>query len=544
MIARAFPWSRLGIDPTGDTAAIRKAYADALRATDIDEDIAGYADLRRARDHALWLAAQGAQEPADDDEDGDDGAAYGLGSLDDDEADPDDDFDDLHRHDDDAVRWHGSAPMAPVPGAVPELTEGQRRAQEAWHRLLGVMYPEGETSDDAVSHEELDAGMDALGVLIARAEEADLAEHDALDGALAELFARSWPRSAPFVETANTAFHWLDESGSLEERPALRFLNQRLKGMRFHDKVQEADHPLHKAWVELSRPGRAGMIDRLRVKRLDVHKLITGIRERYPELESFLDPQRVASWEGESAAASEGRTRGGGFSGAVVIIIAILAVFRVLVPIVSDPDDPKADPVNAAAVERAQSDLAAADLFGAGIGMDDVKAADAVFADDLGKMVRTVGYDPEEVLAYGRLKALQSGQAADFDALVARGELRRLWLLAARASPELCRAVLGGDFAAQPLTLADASRQEEQRLMKRLLDARALSGTAQQGGGSFSVPGWLIEQTTARSGLAPATVSAALRNPEHAARCDLERAMLDVMLREPGKVPVELLRAL
>lgn len=549
MMARAFPWSRLGIDPTDDPSAIRKAYADTLRATDIDNDIAGYADLRRARDHALWLAALGAQQPADEDEaeDEDDGAAFGLGSLDEDEPRLDEEFLDLHWSDDDEAGWQaapGAARTAPVRGAEPQLTEGQAHAQEAWHRLLEVMYPEGATSDEAVSHDELGEGMDALATLIARAEEADLAEHDALDGALAELFARAWPRSAPFVEPANAAFRWLEESGSLEERPALRFLNQRLKGMRFHDKVQAPDHPLHKAWEELSRPGRAGVIDRLRVKRLDVHKLLTGIRERYPELESFLDPERVASWEGGSAAASEGRTRSGGFKGWILILIAVIAVFRVLVPIITEEGEDKPDPASAAAVEKVQADLAAADLFGAGFGMDDVKAADAVFAGDLGKMVRTVGYNPEGVLAYGRLKALQSGEAADFDALVARGELRRLWLLAARGSPELCRAVLGGDFAGQPLTLADGPRQEEQVLMKRLLDARALSGAAQQGGGSFSVPGWVIEQTTVRSGLAPATVSAALRDPEHPSRCALELAMLEVMLRAPAKVPVELLRAL
>jgi hypothetical protein len=80
------------------------------------------------------------------------------------------------------------------------------------------------------------------------------------------------------------------------------FLNARLKGMRFHDKVQLPDHPLHKAWAELSRPGRAGIIDRLRAKRLDIDKLLTGLRQHYPELESHLGPERVASWEGDTNA--------------------------------------------------------------------------------------------------------------------------------------------------------------------------------------------------------------------------------------------------
>ena len=137
--------------------------------------------------------------------------------------------------------------------------------------LTCILYPGGEASDDAVTLGEMEDGLAALDALIARAEEADIAEHDALDGALADLFARTWPRSAPFVEAGNAGFHWMGEDGSIEERPALMFLNQRLKGMRFHDKVQQPGHPLPKAWVELLRPGRAGIADGLKVKRLEVH---------------------------------------------------------------------------------------------------------------------------------------------------------------------------------------------------------------------------------------------------------------------------------
>ena len=545
MIARAFPWSRLGIDPTDDASAIRKAYADALRATDIDEDIAGYADLRRARDHALWLAAQGARGLADGDEDEDDGEAYGLGSLD-------------HDFADDAEDWGIAAAPGRQPARAstsdsdsdsdaelaepPALSEDQLRAQAAWNDLLAVMYPDGETSDEAVTHEELGEGMDALATLIARAEAADLAEHDAIDGALAELFARTWPRSAPFVEPANAAFHWLEESGSLEERPALRFLNQRQKGMRFHDKVQQADHPLHKAWAELTRPGRAGVFDRMRVKRLDVHKLLSGIRERYPELESYLDPQRVASWEGGQA--DSGTRSGGGLNSGVLVLIALVAVFRVLVPILSDDKDDKPDPAIIAAEERIEADFAANHLFGEEVKMAEVKAADAIFAGDLRKTVKTLGFQPDPLLAFGRLKALQAGAKADFEGLVARGELKRLWLAAALGSPDQCRAVLRGDFSAQPLVLDPADRQREQALFKRMLDARALGASARQEGGSFSVPGWVIDQTVATSGLGRDTVSAALQDPDHPSRCAMELAMLGVMLKEPGKVPVELLRAL
>lgn len=547
MTSTAFPWSRLGIDPTQDKAAIRKAYADVLRAINPDEDIAGFAELRRARDHALWLAAQAEQAaPVEDD-----GEMHGLGTLDD-----DDDGAGLWNDGEADDRWNAAPPSqaGPVdtaPGPAPELSEAQQRAQAAWNTMLGVLFPGGEASDDAVTHEELDEGRAALDVLVRRAEESDIEEHDALDSALAELFARTWPRSAPFVEPANAAFHWIGESGTRDERYALRFLNDRLKGMRFHEKVQRPEHPLHKAWTELSRPGRAGLLDRLRVKRLDVHKLLVGIRERYPELETFLDPERVASWEGQGAASGEGYgSARKGFSGALMFVLLFFALMRGLGALVgsdgggSDGKDGASSAEVAAQLKSAEYDVAAMHVFGNDLRMDAVKAADAVFAADLRKLVDTAGFSHDGVLASVRAKALRSGEVADFDGLVARGELRRIWLAAARQSPEQCRRIMEGDFLTTPLSLSPEARKREQALMKRLLDAKLLSSSARPQGGTFSVPGWVIDRATAASGLKPDDVSAALRDPAHPARCALEYALLGAILEEPGKVPVELLRGL
>ena len=548
MSLSAFPWSRLGIAPTADKAAIRKAYADVLRAINPDEDIAGFAELRRARDNALWLADQQEHAAEGYGAQADEGELYGLGTLDDDDGYDEDAW---QRDGADAgtdARW-GMAPTDSAP-ATPQLSEAQQRAQAAWNALLDVLYPGGETSDDAVTHAELDEGLAALGILIARAEEADLEEHDALDSALAELFARTWPRSAPFVEPANAAFHWIGESGTLDERYALRFLNDRLKGMRFHDKVQRPDHPLHKAWVELSRPGRAGVLDRLRVKRLDVHKLLLGIRERYPALEAHLDPVRVASWEGQGAGSGEGfsnvRT---GFSGTLLFVVLFFALMRGLSALIaSDDSDAGKDqpPVAeaAAALKAAQYDIAAIEAFGNATRMDDVKAADPVFAADLRKITDNVGTMPGAVLSSVRAKALRSGEVADFDGLVARAELRRIWLTAARQSPDQCRQIMQGDFFTTRLSLAPKDREREQVLLKRLLDAKFLSTSERPQGGTFSVPGWVLDRAAAASGLKRDTISAALRDPEHPARCDLEYAMLGAMLEQPGKVPTELLRGL
>ncbi len=548
MTRRSFPWSRLGIDPTSDTAAIRKAYADVLRSINPDEDIAGFADLRRARDQALWLASQGARED-NGAEDEDEGELHGLGTLD---HGPDLAWDD--DDDDEDGGWDIAPAFTPgertASTAPPELTEAQQRAQEAWDQLIWVLYPGGEPSDSAVSQREFGIGLTALGVLIDRAEEADLEEHDALDGALADLFARTWPRSAPFVEPANEAFRWLDESGSLEERPALRFLNQRLKGMRFHDKVQQPDHPLHKAWAELSRPGRAGMMDRLRVNRLDVHKLLLGLRERYPELESYLDPQRVASWEGAGAGTAEGFSNAGrGFSGSVLFVILFFALIRAMVALggAADGDSPTdrnlPPPVVIDGPSAAEIDAAVKSVFGPETDMAAVRAADPVFADQLVLGIKNAE-DNGGPNAYVRNRALGVADIAKFEELVALGELKKLWLSVAIKSPGQCKNVMVGDFRSLPLVLDKSQSAREQQLMRRLLDAKLLNHRSSKRGGSFSIPGWAIERMIKKGGLGIDELSAALKNPDHPKRCLVDLTMAEVILAEPGRVSADVLRAL
>lgn len=526
MKAAAFPWNRLGIAPTADTGAIRKAYADALRAIDPDADIAGFAELRRARDEALWLAAHGDGDGAEEEDDD-----YGLGDLDDDAAEA---------WDDSPAALHPD-PLAPVdPGVMPARSEAQQRAEAAWNALVGVLYPDGAASEEAVTHAELAEGLAALDTLIARAEEADLAEHDALDSGLAELFASTWPRSAPFVEPANAAFHWLDESGHLEERWALRFLNQRLKGMRFHEKVRQADHPLHRAWVELSRPGRASWRDRLRVKRLDVHKLLTGIRERYPELEAHLDPERVASWDGGSASLGEGRTSAGrGFVGALAAVLLVFALARVaasLMAIIVPGGDALAE------ADPAQIDAGVVAIFGPGTGMAAVRAADPAFAEELGLVL---GQSPSEALNMVRLKALGSAEIAEADALAVRIDLKAIWFAAAqRQSDEACRKVARGDLLGLRLELLYSERAREQALLRQLLEARVLGVTPRGGETRYAVPGWLAAETLRLSGLSQEALVAALADPGSPDRCKAESALVEAVRAAPGRVPVEVLKGL
>lgn len=540
MSRRRFPWDRLGIDATSDTGAIRKAYADALRATNVDEDIAGYAELRRARDQALWLAAQAQRDEGESEDD------LGLGSLDEDEDAPDDDW----LYDEDDGGWddvpspaYHDDPFAPAaPDRAP--SEAQARAQAAWERLLAILYPDGEASEAAMTFAERDAGLESLAVLTARAHEADIAEHDAIDGALADLFSRTWPRSAPFVEPAAEAFHWLEESGSLEERWSLRFLNQRLKGMRFHAKVQQPDHPLHKAWVELSRPGPAGLSDRLRVKRLDVLKLLDGIRERYPELESHLDPQRVASWDGGRSAPGDPGIVPRIIRG-VFIVLLVVGLPRLIdrcadsevygpPPIVTTPDEARG---------KEAADAAASDIFGPGTDMQGVEAEDPKLARELRAAVAKP--DIAQPLNYVRMKALASAEVADTNTLVVRADLKALWLAAARRqSGEVCRKLLGGDLGALDLKLGEKEKAREQALLRQLLGAGVLGHMPKGGEVRYAIPGWLVADMRERTGWSQQRLAAALTDPTSADRCEAEFALVEAVRATSRKVPDAVLKGL
>lgn len=540
---RHFPWNILGIDATQDTAAIRKAYADALRGLNVDQDIAGYANLRRARDEALWLATRSETEDEGD---------YGLGGLDDEDDDFLGEVDSDYSEDWDAAPgpfypepMHDAAVSGPESDFSPEPTETQRRAQDAWQALTDILYPGGAVSEESVTYAEMEDGLAHLAVLLDHAERADLAEHDALDGALADVFARTWPRSAPFVEPANAALHWLDEAGHLEERPALMFLNARLKGMRFHDKVQLPDHPLHKAWMELSRPGRAGFVDRLRVKRFDIDKLLTGLRQHYPELESHLAPERVASWEGSTNASGVSDT-GPRVVRGIFIVLLVLAVPRLISSFTDPrPDDPAAPPAAIADLDSALVNLGIAEIFGDDMDMNAVLAADPAFTDQLRRDFDRVGFASGRALGFVRRRALEAGEVAEFDELVARAELRRLWLTAAqRQAPGVCENVLKGDFISRPLKLNDTEQASERALLRQLLDAQVLSHQAKGGQVQYTIPGWVVSDVISRSGISEDAVRKALGDTANADRCKVEAALADVVLANPGRVSKELLRGL
>ncbi|MDF8332753.1 hypothetical protein [Novosphingobium cyanobacteriorum] len=316
----------LGLKAGADTPAIRKAYAAKLKALDVDADPEAYARLRAARDIALRsakaAAAQAdaagdapataieddAQQPAPEPQETCGAWAYAAPLL---------------PHDPPAqgsAILAGSLPpadAAPEPQAeltAPDAPPGAREAtggppvlasaaptdvtllQRPDRELARLLHSEEDPAPAMDDAEEARA-LRCLRMMLADAAQADLSLHGQIEDWLADLLAGTWPRSAPLLEETAAAFGWESERGQLGERPSIAWLNTRLRGLRFQQKVELPDHPLHKAWVELQRAGWSKWYQRVGTSRKRINELLAGIRRHFPELEGHLDQQRVSSWE-------------------------------------------------------------------------------------------------------------------------------------------------------------------------------------------------------------------------------------------------------
>ena len=318
MTARA-AWKLLGLKPGDDAGAVRKAYADRLRAMDPDGDPAGFARLRAARDAALGdVRRQAASVPSE---------TTPVPNVDlPDTAEPD--------TVESAVPWRHAAPhidraippgyvaatgdpgeqpqtatVSPASGpaetplilrakpyTTPVLAIAGRgdvvadRGRGAALQQLLTDAPPAEPFDDAGERRALDH----LDALLRMASAATIEDSRKLEDWIADQLANAWPRSAPLLAPAATAFGWVNDLGTIGERPAIAFLNARLAGLRFVEAVEQPDHDLYKAWAELSKPGHKRSFG---IKRVDVRDLLAGVRKHFPEIEQYLDPQRVAAWD-------------------------------------------------------------------------------------------------------------------------------------------------------------------------------------------------------------------------------------------------------
>lgn len=569
----------LGLAKTGDVAAIRRAYADKLKAMDVDRDVAGYARLRDARDTALrWARMQGAPKVETID------SEVPPAPLDRGEAaEPD-------GPSPESSSWLYSAPEATgtadptlttrlgqstqsldvTPGfaqakapaeqaiafardpfARPVLLGLEHNAdavmpswahEQALHRLL---LPEG-SGEDMPPLEGWEEAMARghLKAVLHNAETVSVTAFDEIDNWLAGLLARTWPRSAPLLEPAAAVFGWESERGQVSERPAVAFLNARLRGLRFREKVEAPGHPLHKAWSELTTPAQQGSRRGWFVKRSDVEQLLEGVRKNFPEIEHHFDPWRVALWERQPAGASDGwwsKSRIAIFAAILLVQIARYAGSdRESQPYYAPP------PVEAgqAGNDTAIIARAVSSIFGESVTFEQVQARQPDLAA-LFSANRTIARSEKDsddayiakVRDLVRERMYMTARVMKGPLLDDVQRVRIDVLRAARkAGAAQCMSYVRTRRLAPEVTVGTGVLLREGDLARRMLDAHQLGPPARIAPGRVSVPGELVGKVIEQTGIGEARVRQAMDGKgSDADQCAVIIAMIDATLRWPGK---------
>ena len=251
-------WTVLGIAATDDRAAIRRAYARTLRATNPEDDPEGFKTLRAAYEMALNYADNAAAWAVEDDEEDayeEDGEASvtlrfseaelfetiapGGGESDGDAPD--------------APPPHPRFRTSPVAGeSGPDLAGlfAEREAEIAQVRDLLATLEQALRgpwdSDETRLRETFAALLDAPAMdgIALRAD---------VERALADMLADAIPRSDAILVEAATAFGWTDERLSIMSPPVAAVL-ARFDEWRLAETLARGGHPLQPAWHSFTRP--------------------------------------------------------------------------------------------------------------------------------------------------------------------------------------------------------------------------------------------------------------------------------------------------
>lgn len=488
-------WATLDLDPTTDRSAIRKAYAARLKAMDVDDDPAGFATLREARDAALAGVAETVVE-----------------------AEP---------------AFEPEAPSPPsdeVEGEPdPELAAFHDAINAHFQALDALLFP---GRDEPPTAEELAAIEHHGRALLAdpRLEQVDFAT--GAERWFAEMLSASIPRSDPLLEPAAAVFGWIDRRNDYALSAEALAIVERIGAIRFTKLLDDPTHRFHRAWVELNRSSdrRAPFWNSRKPRR----ELLSIIRDRFPMIESWLEPQRVADVDGPDTA----------IIGVPIwlilflIIVGLRIFFSLAGPINVVPDTPPQ------IIYVAEPNQIARDLTGKGM----AKLAD--IHPELAAEIRAAVAEMNATSSEGRkrtilndltLRRIRSGLAQAPDALlrdIARFDLDGKRAFAA-SEPIKCNDFR---FPASEALLTTVLRARQTELIHRtVLKSDSVPVT---GSGRFEISDALIDQILRRSRLPERRMVEALSGKgEHDDICRVEIALLETSL-ESGKQGMAVLRAM
>lgn len=308
--------------------------------------------------------------------------------------------------------------------------------------------------------------------------------------------------------------------------------------MKFYEAVTQPEHRLNKAWVELSRLGKRNIVDQFLVKQNKIDDLISYIRENHPELINHLDEDRVRSWQ---SAASNIMIIAGIFVKVFIAVVAFSFFVAWLGTDREELDRPKSD----AYMERfARLDARIEEVFGQGYDFQLVEKIDPKISIGLRIDVLISQDSPYYSSIHHRIRQdiMNAKVGADQDMVVRILKLKKSWIDASQydwCEPLHQKALLGS-----PDLLKGDAQIEEQKLARALLEQGLLSAPESDTDRVIPLPDWLVREVLSQSGLDLSSFERALANPEDRNRCAVEELLIEIVLADPERVPIETLRGL
>lgn len=205
-----------------------------------------------------------------------------------------------------------------TPSALTRTIDGNvATSQDAIYRLLLEAYPQAwlTIDEEAVIHRHLDVilGDERMGEIGFAAD---------MENWLATVFARSTPRSHPFVQRLADHFGWRADAGNINQPRFIALLADRALAFDFRDKVTQPSNKGYDAWIELTTPADEKS---KRGKAKHVRELLVTVRHKYPVLESEFDWYRVGMYEPKPSGSGSGWGKNAGW-----IVIAFIGFVQVV----------------------------------------------------------------------------------------------------------------------------------------------------------------------------------------------------------------------
>lgn len=254
------PWDLLGLEPGAERAAIRRAYADRLRAMDPEADPHAFQRLRGARDAALAGEERAFPEEAPPQPPSSPRSEPVTATRD---------------------------PTPPPPAEMVPTIEPDMAAIDRLRDL--VMDPGADPSSDEI--------VELADRILADPAMLNVQHAMAVESYFADLIVHGTPRSDPLIDPAIRYFRWDRTEDDLGGAPVIDWILRR-ESDRYFDVELATHHPSWKKLLDELRTGPPTRWPRLRSwhKGHRVEYLLAYIQERHPTTMATLNREAVDWW--------------------------------------------------------------------------------------------------------------------------------------------------------------------------------------------------------------------------------------------------------